>query len=104
MASAGIDNHDGLDPALKRIYRGLQHAAIRCDPTQDYLLRLSLRDEPTELGGECGVAALVKNVSCQWLRIPAKAATRSGRKRPAIPIESGRPARSERSDDAGSFI
>ncbi len=38
------------------------------------------------------------------MRIPAKAATRSGRKRPAIPIESGRPARSERSDDAGSFI
>jgi len=37
------------------------------------------------------------------VRIPVKAATRSERNRPAVPVESGHPARSERSDGAGSF-
>jgi len=37
------------------------------------------------------------------VRIPMKVATRSEGNRPAIPIESGRPAGSERSDDAGLF-
>ena len=37
------------------------------------------------------------------MRIPVKVATRSGPKRPAIPVETGHPVGSERSDDVGSF-